>query len=39
LWIPYDLGYGPRQMSAELPAYSTLVFEVELFKVKKAVEK
>ena len=39
LWIPYALGYGPRQMSAELPAYSTLVFEVELFKVKKAVEK
>lgn len=39
LWIPYELGYGPRQMSAELPGYSTLVFDVELIKVKKAVEK
>lgn len=39
LWIPYSLGYGPRQMSEELPAYSTLVFEVELIKVKKAQEK
>ncbi len=39
LWIPYELGYGPKQMSAELPAYSTLVFDVELIKVKKAVEK
>ena len=39
LWIPYSLGYGSRQMSEELPAYSTLVFEVELIKVKKAQEK
>lgn len=38
LWIPYELGYGPRQMSAELPAYSTLVFDVELIKVSRAVE-
>lgn len=36
LWIPYELGYGPRAMSAELPAYSTLVFDVELIKVYKA---
>ncbi len=36
LWIPYNLGYGPRQMSPELPGYSTLVFEVELVKVHKA---
>lgn len=39
LWIPYELGYGTRQMSAELPGYSTLVFEVELIKVSKAAEK
>lgn len=36
LWIPYELGYGPRQMSANLPGYSTLVFDVELIKVIKA---
>ncbi len=36
LWIPFDLGYGPRAMGAELPAYSTLVFDVELIKVHKA---
>lgn len=39
LWIPYELGYGSRQMSADLPAYSTLIFDVELIKVKKAEEK
>ena len=39
LWIPYELGYGPRQMSAELPGYSTLIFDVELIKVNKAAEK
>ena len=33
------MGYGPRQMSAELPGYSTLIFEVELLKVSKAAEK
>ena len=39
LWVPYELGYGPRQMSAELPGYSTLIFDVELIKVSKAEEK
>ena len=39
LYVPYELGYGPRQMSAQLPGYSTLIFEVELLKVKKAAEK
>ena len=39
LWIPYELGYGPRQMSADLPGYSTLIFDVELVKVSKAAEK
>lgn len=36
LWIPYDLGYGPRAIDQKLPGYSTLVFEVELIKVIKA---
>lgn len=36
LWIPYELGYGPRAMGPNLPAYSTLVFDVELIKVYKA---
>ncbi len=39
LWIPYDLGYGPRAMGPNLPAYSTLVFDVELIKVFKATPK
>lgn len=38
LWVPFNLGYGPRAMSEDLPAYSTLVFEVELVKINKAVE-
>ena len=38
LWVPYELGYGPRAMGPNLPAYSTLIFEVELVKVYKAVE-
>lgn len=39
LWVPYELGYGARQMSEDLPAFSTLIFEVELIKVNKAEEK
>ena len=39
LWIPYELGYGPRAMGPNLPGYSTLVFDVELIKVYKAVPK
>lgn len=38
LWVPFELGYGARAMSAELPGYSTLVFEVEVIKVSKAKE-
>ncbi len=37
LWIPFDLGYGSRDMGPNLPGYSTLVFDVELIKVHKAV--
>lgn len=36
LWVPFDLGYGPRAVSPQLPGYSTLVFDVELIKVYKA---
>lgn len=38
LWVPYELGYGPRAMGPNLPAYSTLIFDVELVKVYKAAE-
>jgi FKBP-type peptidyl-prolyl cis-trans isomerase FklB len=38
LWIPYELGYGQRAMGPNLPAYSTLVFDVELIKVFKAAQ-
>lgn len=33
LWVPFNLGYGAQAMGEQLPAYSTLKFEVELIKV------
>ncbi len=35
LIIPSDLAYGSREIEGIIPAYSTLVFNVELLKVKK----
>ena len=35
LWIPFKLGYGAQDMGPDLPAFSTLLFDVELVKVMK----
>ncbi len=34
LIIPFEMGYGNRSMGPTIPAYSTLVFEVELIGVE-----
>lgn len=31
--IPFQLGYGDADAGSDLPAYSTLIFEVELLKI------
>merc|ERR1712146_162824 len=34
LHIPYDLAYGERGSPPRIPGYSTLVFDIEIHKVK-----
>ena len=39
LYIPSELAYGNRQRGPVIQANSTLIFEIEVIKVKKFVEK
>jgi len=38
-YIPSELAYGPQARGPQLPANSTLIFEIDVIKVKKGVEK
>ena len=33
LFIPYNLAYGERAMGSDIPAYSTLIFTIELLEI------
>jgi FKBP-type peptidyl-prolyl cis-trans isomerase FklB len=35
LYIPHNLAYGERAMGANIPAYSTLIFTLELLEIVK----
>ncbi|MFH1186705.1 MAG: FKBP-type peptidyl-prolyl cis-trans isomerase [Candidatus Levyibacteriota bacterium] len=34
LTIPYELGYGKHGIDPDIPGFATLIFEVELLKIK-----
>lgn len=36
--IPFELGYGDRPMGEDIPAYTTLVFELEMVDIEKAAK-
>jgi FKBP-type peptidyl-prolyl cis-trans isomerase FklB len=37
LFVPSNLGYGDNQMGSDIPAGSTLIFEVELLEIVKQI--
>ena len=38
LYIPQELGYGPRGAGNDIPPYSTLIFDVEIIDIEAAQE-
>jgi FKBP-type peptidyl-prolyl cis-trans isomerase len=36
IFIPAMLGYGPQAMGADIPAFSDLIFDIEILDVKQA---
>ena len=38
VYIPFSLAYGDRAMGPNLPAYSTLIFQIDLLDIKPAVK-
>ncbi|MCH2044403.1 MAG: FKBP-type peptidyl-prolyl cis-trans isomerase [Saprospiraceae bacterium] len=34
IYVPFDMGYGARGAGADIPAFSTLIFEMELFSIE-----
>jgi len=37
LIVPYELGYGTRGNPPRVPRQATLVFEIELLKIERAI--
>lgn len=38
VYIPFAMAYGERAMGPNLPAYSTLIFQIDLLDIKPALE-